>query len=174
MEHLTEKKVVQLFKETFAPLLKAKTIDVQAVIQQFANFYQENRVAGASLKDDGDMLLLEWGSCEPLRLNKVTDLRTLDDDEVQFEEKSYRWLGLTRQIFTGADDEEADFDEQAFTLYIAFFFGPAKEDEPSGELWISKPAEISKNLKKLLKDKYVAQLLKSKLTRLNICIDAAG
>jgi hypothetical protein len=118
---------------------------------------------------------LEWGSACPHLIKGFKDFRTAEDDDVDFAEEEYQWLGLTRQVFTGSRDPEVEeFDEEAVGLCISMYFGLAKGNEPGDNIWVPTPAALPAKLKEFNKVAYVAKLLKSKPSKITAFISSIG
>ncbi len=144
------------------------------MLDQFVQFYRDTRITGASLEEDGDMLLLEWGATQPHLLDRFTDLRTCNPNRLKFDPTSYEWLGLTRQLFASAGDEDAEFDDGAITLCIFLFFEPATDEQESSNIWVHTPADISSGLAEFTRTGYVKRLLALRPSRVNAFISAVG
>jgi hypothetical protein len=86
------------------------------ILAAFLELYLE-RVEGCPLEEDGDMLLLQWGS--------------------------YDWgagleftVELVRQFITASGD-----DHEMFQLHLSFVYAPAgmEEEFSSGQVWCGRP-----------------------------------
>ncbi len=143
------------------------------LIETVANFYRDFRVADASIETDGDMLLLEWGTTKPNLISDFTDFRFLTDDDINFDEREFQWLGLTRQIFASENDE-AEFDDEAIALCAYLFFNEKFGGEPSANLWVSDPGELNDKLKEFLQNPFVENLVNSEPSFVNAFVTYVG
>lgn len=96
------------------------TLDVVEGIELMLSFYEEERVAGCEVDDDGDMLLYQWGTYD------WGEGETFDFD-------------ITRQLI-GPGGE----DEDIFQLSLTFRFAPTIDSRAieSGNRWCSRPNEV--------------------------------
>jgi hypothetical protein len=173
---VSQEEAIHLFRDMVKPSLDALPGKVDRILEDFVKFYQETRVEGADLDADGDMLLLEWGSNCPHLIKKFVDFRENGGDEVDFAEDEFQWLGLTRQIFEGSDDPEAEFDDEAVGLCIFIYFKKATDadDEAGDNLWVNAPDQLAARLKEFKQNPYVASLLKSKPTKITAFVSSIG
>ncbi len=89
------------------------------LFESVINSYESIRIIGASLDEDGDMLLFQWGSYDW-------------GQGRQFD------LDLTRQVIPSGQD-----DPPIVQLHCTYSYGPtAFEEISSGNLWCQNPAEI--------------------------------
>jgi hypothetical protein len=174
MPEMNREEVVQAFEKLAKPFVGAGSLDPRTMLEQFIQFYRDVRISGASLDEDGDMLLLEWGTAQPHLLDRFTDLRTRNPNRLKFDRTTYQWLGLTRQVFASGGDEEAEFDDGAITLSLFLFFERATADQEASNLWIHGPNNISAALKKFTAAGYVKRLLSSRTSRVNAFVSAIG
>lgn len=95
------------------------TLDVVEAIGLMLTFYEDERVEGREVSNDGDMLLYQWG--------------TYDWGEGEAFE-----FDITRQLI-GPGGE----DEDIFQLSLTFRFAPTIESRAieSGNRWCSRPEE---------------------------------
>ena len=95
------------------------TLDVVEGIELMLSFYEEERVEGCEVSEDGDMLLYQWGTYD------WGEGKTFDFD-------------ITRQLI-GPGGE----DEDIFQLSLTFRFAPTTESRAieSGNRWCSRPGE---------------------------------
>ena len=97
--------------------LKVDELELEDGIMSMLLFYQQVRIDGCPLEDDGDMLLYQWGP------------RSLDDERVFV-------VDITRQLLPRRAGEP-------FQLSLTFSF---EADDPdamgAGNEWCSAPAEL--------------------------------
>ncbi len=140
---------IQQFLAIASELRAESTLTAESVLQRVIEFYRDVRIESADIESDGDMLLLQWGTIEPLLADQPVDLRNASDDDLKFDETERKYLDFTRQIFAGGDDEDADFDDSAIQLSITLAYGPATGDEPSSNQWVHQPKGLDRAIKKL-------------------------
>src|SRR5262249_22229744 len=102
--------------------------DARTLLDGFVRHYRGGRIRGAY-----DSLMLEWGSSRPMLLRGFVDIRR--GRSPKWGEENQRWIGVTRQIDAGRDD-----DNTALCAY--FYFGPVAGDEPSGTIEIEGKASL--------------------------------
>jgi hypothetical protein len=172
MASVKQETAIRQFLKMAKPLVRSGE-SARQLLDVFMEFYSQVRISGADLEEEGDVLLFEWGSCEPLLVKAPTDLRALGDDDVEFDEKEYQWLGLTRQVFAPSS-EDAEFDDEAVSMNLFLFFGDATGDEPSSNVQVSRPDELRAKVSKLLRVPYVAGLLAQVPQRVTALVDGVG
>ena len=173
MTTVSQNEAVEQFSQLMAPYISSPDVNVHQLLAGFTSFYEQVRVAGALLDSDHDMLLLEWGATVPHLIDSFQDFRNLADDELKFAGHEHRWLGLTRQIYIG-EDEQVEFDDAAIGLCAFLFFGAAAGGEPSSSIWVQTPAVLREKLDEFLNVPYVRGLVESRPMRVNVFISAIG
>jgi hypothetical protein len=149
------------------------TLTAESVVECVIRFYRDVRIAGADIESDGDMLLLQWGTIEPLLADQPADLRNASDDDLRFDETERKYLDFTRQVFAG-DEEDAEFDDSAIQLSMTLTYGPATGDEPSSNQWIHQPKGIDRGIKRLRAVPFVAGLWGLRPDRLVATVNYCG
>ena len=172
MTEVSQEDAVNKFSQLTKPFLSANA-NPRSLIETIANFYRDFRIAGTTIEADGDMLLLEWGTTRPHIISDFTDFRFLSDGDVSFDTREFQWLGLTRQIFASENDE-AEFDDEATGLCAYLFFNEKSGGEPSSNLWVSSPSELSVKLKEFLQNHFVENLVYSKPSLVNAFVTYVG
>lgn len=164
---------VQRFRELCLPALKSPATSTADLLASFFDFYCTTRVEGAEMAKEGDMVLLEWGANCPHLIHNFVDFRDLEDEEVDFEEQEYEWIGLTRQLTVEEDPEE---EEEILGLCLFLYFGPAREDENElgGSLWIPTPAALRARLTEWKKNPYVHRLLRLRPAKVTAFVSSVG
>jgi hypothetical protein len=175
IQTVSQEEAIRLFRDMVQPHLQAKTANVDGLVKDFMSFYQDIRIEGADLEEDGDMLLLEWGLNSPHMINTFVDFREAADDDVEFSDDEFEWLGLTRQIFANAHDPEAEFDDEAVGLCVFIYFAKARDDEDAGDnLWVPTPDTLPAKLKAFKANTFVAKQLKAKPTKITAFVSGIG
>jgi hypothetical protein len=104
------------------------------------------------------------GCHQPARLTRFADLRKEDFDD--WDEARYKWIGLTREIALGRDDDD--------TVLCAFlYFGEATGDEPSGTV-VCRLENLDEQLGRFLGDAHVARLLALRPSRVTAFATEVG
>jgi hypothetical protein len=134
--------------------------DARTLINGFVRHYREVRIHGAF-----DSLMLEWGSSRPMVLKGFVDIRRGRPPE--WGEEKQRWIGVTRQINAGKDDDNTG-------LYAFFYFGPAACDEPSGTIEIEGTVSLERELERFYKTPFVANLVSQTPERFAVFADGTG
>jgi len=154
------------FKTTIAEFLAlgrrlqaSKPLTGQRVLDELTAWYRDIRVNGASLDEDADMLLLQWGATQPLLVAEPTDLRGFGDDELKFSDQELKYLGFTRQVFAADEDEDAEFDDAAVQMSITLGFAPADGSEAGSNQWINTPDDIEGGKREFLAVPFVQSLI---------------
>lgn len=146
----------------------------QRVLDELTAWYRDNRVEGAALDEDADMLLLQWGATRPLIVSEPTDLRNRGDEDLKFVEQEVQYLDFTRQVFTAGDDEEADFDDSAVQMSITLGYGPADGDEPGSNHWIHTPDDIDSGKAEFVGTPFVKSLISAPAKSVAITVGLCG
>jgi hypothetical protein len=119
--------------------------NARTLIDAFVRHYREVRIQGAF-----DSLMLEWGSSRPMLLQGFVDIR--HGKQPQWGPYERRWIGVTRQINAGRDDDNT-------ALCVYFYFGPVTGNEPSGTIEIEETATLDLELERFFKTPYVEDLV---------------
>jgi hypothetical protein len=143
------------------------------VLSELTRWYQDSRILGAAFEDDADMLLLQWGKTRAHVLSEPTDMRGFRDGDYRFTDVARRYLDFTRQVFSTAEDETAEFDDVAVQMSVTLCYQIADGSEPSGSLWISSPDELAGGLQKF-QNAFVASLLDLPADVVSISVFNAG
>jgi hypothetical protein len=104
--------------------LTATTFDAKSLVDLMFDFYTGTRITDADLDEDGDMLLVEWGTY---------DWGTGDRPSFQY--------SVTRQIITSADDID---DQEMLQLRTVVHYAPSPQTEllGSGSRWCPRPDAV--------------------------------
>lgn len=70
-------------------LLSFQPLTGEHVLGELIAWYKDSRIIGASLDENADMMLLQWGEIRPVDLTEPTDLRAVSDGKIQFLESKY-------------------------------------------------------------------------------------
>ncbi len=164
---------VERFRELCLPVLKNPATPVTDLLANFFDFYCTTRVEGAELEEEGDMVLLEWGANCPHLIKNFVDFRDLEDEEVDFDEDEYEWIGLTRQITIEEGEEQ---EEETLGLCLFLYFGRARdeEEELGGSLWIPTPEALRTRLMEWKKNPYVHRLLRQRPSKITAFVSSVG
>jgi hypothetical protein len=189
--NIDQESAVRQFLE-MASLWQRPSFTAAELIPEFVAFYRDFRIEGCDLKNDGDMLLLQWGAGRQPLIENPADLRQdseSPDGEIEFEDQDSRYLDFTRQMFVPArnlvDDfesdenseesgDEADFDDLAIQMSVTLVFGPADGTENAGNLWVSEPRRLEYDLKKHAAQPLVASLLHESPRRIVATVNRCG
>src|SRR5690242_421783 len=137
MIEISQEEAVRRFAEMMQQF-SASGAKPRLIIETALEFYRDYRIKGASIEDDEDMLLLQWGTYFPNLLSYFTDFRPLSDKDLKYDSRKFQYVGLTRQIFIQTD-EEAEFDDDAIGISVDIFFGEAVGGEPQSNFWVHSP-----------------------------------
>ena len=144
------------------------------VVDLVIEFYQDTRITGAQLDEDGDMLLFQWGSTKPLKLTSPTDLRGVLDEDIDFEESEHRYIDFTRQVFLTTEGEDSEFDDAAVQMSLTLLFGAATGDELLSNLWIEDLDSINSQSKAFRNEPFVQGLWNEASTRMIAIVQYCG
>ena len=144
MPELTEAAAKAEFGQRMATFLDTAPATGMAVVDAFIAHYREVRIQNAD-----DSVMLEWGSSSPHLLKGFTDLREID---VEWDENQYQWIGLTRQVQSGNEDDDT-------ALCVSLYFELSTGDEPSSNIEFWGFNELEAALQKFLQKKFVSKLL---------------
>lgn len=146
----------------------------EQILARMLAYYQEVRVDDADLSSDGDMLLLQWGRIRPWVLRAPTDLRLVDDGEVQVDSRERRYLNVTRQIVPTSDGADAEFDDVAIQLSLTLVYEEADGSERDANRWVHTPADLDAVLADFRQEPFVAALLLRAPEQVVATVDWAG
>ncbi|WP_339910683.1 hypothetical protein [Symmachiella dynata] len=164
---------IQQFLRNAKALQSKSQLTAEDVLQWMAAFYRNERIEGAEVDADGDMLLLQWGiQCPPMATEPI-DIRNTTEVEIRFEDFETRYIDFTRQIFAAVSDD-AEFDDSAIQLSLTLIYGPASGDEPSSNIWISEPDQLVEKISEFRQEPFVEQLLGTVATRLEATVQRCG
>jgi hypothetical protein len=149
---------VSRFLEIGRNIKESNPITGRVVLERVLRWYREVRIAGTDFDEDDDMLLLQWGSLNPLLLSEPTDMRHRAGEKWQFSQEPHRYIDFTRQVCPASDNDDEEFDDVAVQMSITLAFEPADGSEPSGNTWISTPDAIDDGTKALM-NRYVTALI---------------
>jgi hypothetical protein len=150
---------IQDFLELGRRLQTILPLTGQRVLDDLIAWYRDNRIAGAALDQDADMLLLQWGVTRPLVVSEPTDLREVGDDAIKFSDQELKYLDFTRQVLAAGDDEDVEFDGAAVQMSIALSFALADGSEPGSNQWINSPDDIEDHKRVFLAVPFVESLI---------------
>ncbi|MCX8156603.1 MAG: hypothetical protein N3J91_09180 [Verrucomicrobiae bacterium] len=169
---LSLEEAVQRFRELSLPLLKKPAPPATDLLAHFLDFYCTTRVEGAEIEEEGDMILLEWGANCPHLIHHFVDFRDLEDEEVDFDENEYEWIGLTRQLTL---PPTADQDEQTLGLCLFLYFDRARDDDDlGGSLWIPPPNPLRPRLLEWKKTPYIHRPLPRRPAKITAFVSSVG
>ena len=125
----------------------------QEIFEDFSELYIKQRIDGAKLDFDGDMILVEWGQ---MQKREPRDSGPIDDRQYdgsssknQWSSEKFPYIGMTRQVHISTEDPD-DFDGNAIAMYMTMHFEPG--DLESGNHWIDIPDSVVE-FQSLLKQK---------------------
>lgn len=173
---ISPEEAVHRFRELVAPWLHSKPTAIEAMLEAFFAFYRDTRIQGVMPGEEGDTLLLEWGANCPHLINGFKDFRAGGDEEADFDEREYEWIGLTRQVSLATADPDDESEGEAMGLCLFIYFGKAgpDDDEAADSLSIPTPAALPAKLKEFRKNPYVAKLLKHKPSKITAFVSGIG
>lgn len=115
----------------------------QDIFEDFAELYIKQRIDGALLDSDGDMILVEWGQ---MKKREPCDSGPIDHRQynggsrkIQWSGDKFPYIGMTRQVHISTEDPD-DFDGNAIAMYMTMHFEPG--DFESGNHWIDVPNSV--------------------------------
>jgi hypothetical protein len=144
------------------------------VLSDFFAWYRENRITDASLIEDEDMLLLQWGVIRPLDILEPTDLRGIRDEEMRYSNSNYEYVNFTRQVFPSDGNKDVELDDVAIQMSITLCYGSTVEKEHSDNLWIGSPNDLEHGKGKFRSIPFVNLLLKTPVSRVEIIVQHCG
>jgi hypothetical protein len=159
MKNLEFEESIKEFLQIGRQLHAERRLTADHALSVLTEWYRGTRVAGATLDQNEDMLLLQWGAMRPLRINQPSDLRGLTDADISFSDDNRQYLALARQLSPTQGDDDEDFDNAAVQLSITLTYVVADGDEPSSNLWIRAPSDLENGIRDFRADPFVASLL---------------
>lgn len=164
---------VREFLELGRSIQAGNQITGRIALAKVLTWYRDTRIVGADFGEDGDMLLLQSGSTQPLELSEPKDLRNTTDSELSFAQQSCRYVDFTRQVCASGVDEEVEFDDAAVKMSITLGFEPADGSEASSSFWICSPDEIDGAIREFMTP-YVSALIERPVKSLAIFVSRCG
>jgi hypothetical protein len=155
-------------------LYETKPLTGEHVLDELTAWYRKSRIEGASIDEDADMLLLQWGATQPLILSEPTDLRERGDDNLTFADQKVCYLDFTRQVFVAEKDEEVEFDDAAVQMSITLGFQSADGSEPMSNLWVETPDDLDKGTVGFREIPFVRSHLRIPAQTITITVDHCG
>jgi hypothetical protein len=143
------------------------------VLAGYSRPYRDERISGADLNQDGDMLLLQWGVITPLDVAEPTDIRGFADTDLRFASAQFRYLNLTRQVNVATGDED-EFDDSAVQMSVSLLYEQVDGREPGGNLWIAAPQEVDERLREFEAVPFVAARLSRPAARVVVTVGHCG
>lgn len=164
---------VRSFLDMGRSIKESNPITGRVVLERVLRWYREVRIAGTDFDEDDDMLLLQWGSLNPLLLSEPTDMRNRAGEKWQFTQERHRYLDFTRQVCPASDNEDEEFDDVAVQMSITLAFEPADGSEPSANTWICTPERIDDGTKAFM-NPYVISHLDKPASIIAVCAFKCG
>jgi hypothetical protein len=155
-------------------LLSFQLLTGEHVLGELIAWYKDSRIIGASLDENADMILLQWGEIRPVDLTEPTDLRAVSDGKIQFLESKYQYLDFTRQVFANNEEKNLEFDDVAVQMSIRLCYESSTGSEPNSNLWIDMPDKIERAVEKFRATPFVGMLLDMPVRRAYIMVDHCG
>jgi hypothetical protein len=110
----------------------------------------------------------------PWQLRAPTDLRRIEDGELQVEPRERRYLNVTRQIVPTGDEADAEFDDVAIQLSLTLVYEEADGAERDANRWVHSPTDLEAVLTEFRQEPFVAALLARVPERVVATVDWAG
>ena len=154
-------------------LLATQPLSAERVLEELTAWYRDVRIECASLDEDGDMLLLQWGATRPPLVSEPTDVRPLGH-KIKFGTKDLRYLDFTRQVFAAGGDEGADFDDAAVQMSITLSYGPADGTEESANQWVNTPDDVDDGVREFRSAPFVQSLLQAAARNVAVTVGHCG
>lgn len=156
-------------------LQSAQPLTAEHALNELIAWYRSSRIQDAELDQDGDMLLLQWGVCRPLKFTEPTDLRSLQPlDTTFFEPSSYRYIDLTRQVFASGSDPEVEFDDAAVQMSITLLYELSSNHQGGSALWIPTPADIEPSIREFHSAPFVKACVTEPCVRAVVSVGYCG
>ena len=155
-------------------LQSMQPLTAENVLSEFFAWYREYCINGASLIEDEDMLLLQWGVIRPLNILEPTDLRGIGEEEIEYSNSRFQYLNFTRQVFPSGGNKDVEFDDVAIQMSITLCYGVTVEKEHSDDLWIESPNDLEHGEEKFRSIPFVDLLLKTPVSRVEIIAQHCG
>lgn len=144
-----------------------------AVLEEITAEYRENRIHGATVAQDCDMVLLQWGTTQLPLVPEPTDLRKTGCEDLRFMQNAVKYLDFARQVFAGREAGE-EFDDTAVQMSIMLGFGPEAGDEPQSNQWIGTPDDIDRAKQQYLDTPFVRSLMNLPAQSIAITVSHCG
>jgi len=110
------------------------------IFEELAVLYATQRIDGAQLEYNGDMILVEWGQVQKVETlpSGPIDDRKYDPNggTTRFSDDKFPSICFTRQVHVSGEDED-DFDGNAIGMFIRMYFEPG--DLERGNHWVDMP-----------------------------------
>lgn len=133
----------------------------------------EARIENTVLKNDGDMLLLQWGSSNALMIDKPTDFRVASGD-FKFEDSKRLYLDFTRQVMVEPEGVDVEFDDVAIQMSLTLFYQEDVEEVKLGNMWIYSPELVEQEKVKYVEHEFVRSLLDKPIKKIIATVGSCG
>jgi hypothetical protein len=174
MQTIDLEKSIKDFLALGRQLQSLQPLIAEKVLGEFFAWYREDRITGASLIENEDMLLLQWGVIRPLNILEPTDLRGIGDEEITYSNSRFQYLNFTRQVFPSGGNKDVEFDDVAIQMSITLCYGSTVEKENSDSLWIESPNDLEHGEENFRSIPFVDLLLKTPVSRVEIIAQHCG
>ena len=144
------------------------------VIEEFSRWYRDVRIEEASVDDNNDVLLLEWGTLRPIEISEPTDFRTTSYTGINWADTLYKAIQLTRQVVPADGLEDPEFDQLAMDLSIMLCFDATAKSDPGDSMWVGTPDEVDCDVANFREEPYVKPLLTARPQRIVVWLSGAG
>lgn len=152
MPKISETEAIKEFAAMVTPMIAAPPKSGQIVLDAFLQFYRDVQITGAE-----DSLMLQAGASTPHCLTGFTDLREISP---AWEEDELQWIGLTRQVLAGRED-----DDSGLSIFLYFDAPDGSEETAFVELW--GLGELEGESERFQQNRFVAKLLGKTPSRIN-------
>lgn len=149
-----------------------RNLTARQVLDQIGQLYQNVRVKRATLTDDRDRLLLQWGTTSVFQTSKASFAKIVDarnKRDIAYDPDEYNYLNFTRQFIFRRGEGASNI----FQLSTTVTFGPARKQErrSNKSLWISRPDEMQSCLSKAGKVKFIKERMDAPIVKLIVSVD---
>jgi hypothetical protein len=148
--------------------------NAEEALGRLVHWYCSTRIDGAELDDDGDMLLLQWGSMQPWSFTEPTDLRQVERHEPAWEQTNYLFIDLTRQVFANPPGSKKEFDDAAVQMGMTFYYQPGAPEVQGSNIWIPTPTEAPAQLASFRAVPFVSSWLTEPPVRTVVTVSPCG
>jgi hypothetical protein len=155
---MTPEAAISHFLELGRRLQASPPVVGREVLEKILAWYQDCRIDGAVLEDDGDMLLLQAGATQLMLLDEPSDTRGWPDSRRSYTQQRHRYIDITRQVFASGGNSEVEFDDAAVQMSFTLAFDLADGTEASSTVWIGSPSVIESGVIKFTSP-YVESLI---------------